>query len=525
LALARQIDNDASRDQFQAEIALAQSTSGARSAALETVWRIRDDGIRYDVLRRIRARPVGAAGGGPQADFDSLIDLMTSTIAPTTWEANGGAGAVSEFASGVYVDPTGVLQRIETSGNTQLEELWQRSASVRGNSDIRRFSPVRKISVRRLEKHLQQRWAMGQGPTDAMQVLAGLQRLQHVFVYPEHGDIVVAGPAGDWRRDAEGRQVSVDHGRPLVQLDDLVVVLRNAYQGNGRFGCSITPTRKNLERTRQFLAESSGRPLKPHQRNQWLERLRGRLGLQQISVYGVDPRSRVARVLVEADYRMKLVGMGLEEGTLGVTSYLDSIEVPYGEAPPAMDVLRWWFTLNYRTIQATQARNAFSLQGQGVQVMSENELLTERGERVATGVSDERNQQFADAFTSHFPTLAARYPIYAELQNIFDLALAAAVLRAEDLPARMGWQMTHLLDPAGYRPSLGTAPRQVPTVMNHRVIHRKYILAGVSGGVTVDPQRWLRRKAIQAVSYGELNNAWDQGRPTAEPDRRHWWWD
>ena len=32
-------------------------------------------------------------------------------------------------------------------------------------------------------------------------------------------------------------------------------------------------------------------------------------------------------MIVEADYRMKLVGMGLEEGTLGVTSYLDSIEV------------------------------------------------------------------------------------------------------------------------------------------------------------------------------------------------------
>ena len=36
--------------------------------------------------------------------------------------------------------------------------------------------------------------------------------------------------------------------------------------------------------------------------------------------------------MVEADYRMKLVGMGLEEGVLGVPSYLSMIRVPPGTA-------------------------------------------------------------------------------------------------------------------------------------------------------------------------------------------------
>ena len=62
-------------------------------------------------------------------------------------------------------------------------------------------------------------------------------------------------------------------------------------------------------------------------------------------------RTRAAQVLVEADYRMKLVGMGLEEGTLGVTSYLASIVLAKGEAPPPMDVLRWWFTMNYKPLR------------------------------------------------------------------------------------------------------------------------------------------------------------------------------
>lgn len=36
-------------------------------------------------------------GGGVQPDFDSLIELITTTIAPTTWTEVGGAGAVKQF--------------------------------------------------------------------------------------------------------------------------------------------------------------------------------------------------------------------------------------------------------------------------------------------------------------------------------------------------------------------------------------------------------------------------------------------
>jgi general secretion pathway protein D len=37
----------------------------------------------------------GGAGGGTAADFDSLIDLITQTVAPPTWDHNGGKGSVA----------------------------------------------------------------------------------------------------------------------------------------------------------------------------------------------------------------------------------------------------------------------------------------------------------------------------------------------------------------------------------------------------------------------------------------------
>ena len=55
------------------------------------------------------------------------------------------------------------------------------------------------VSLTRLEKQIQLLQAAGRQPSEEMQVLAGLQRIQYVFVYPESGDLVLAG------RPATGR--------------------------------------------------------------------------------------------------------------------------------------------------------------------------------------------------------------------------------------------------------------------------------------------------------------------------------
>jgi general secretion pathway protein D len=39
----------------------------------------------------------GGLGGGSQADFDSLIELIKTTVRPTSWDDTGGAGSISPF--------------------------------------------------------------------------------------------------------------------------------------------------------------------------------------------------------------------------------------------------------------------------------------------------------------------------------------------------------------------------------------------------------------------------------------------
>jgi len=463
-----------------------------------------------------------ARGGGTGADFESLIELITSTVRPTTWDKVGGPGAISPFPTGVYADPQGVLDRLLRAESVGPLAALYASASPRASqTNPRRVAPLRKVSLPRLEKAVEACLAAGRPLTEEMQSLAGLQRVRYVLAYPESGDLVLAGPAGPWPRASQGRLVGND-GQPVLHLDDLVVLWRLMFGQASRFGCAITPRQEALARLQEYLEQTGRRSLRPQDRRAWGDGLRASVGKQDVQVYGLDRQTRAARILVEADYHMKLVGMGLEEGVPGVESYLDLVKIPPGGSPPPMTVLRWWFTLNYDRVQTSPDRRAFALCGQGAQVLSENELLAAHGTRVHTGQSDDLNRQFAQSFTDQFPALCKKYPIYAELRNIFDLALAGALIRAERLNSQVGWRMGFLGDPAAYRVEPDEAPTEVDSVINHRVVRQVHVLAGVSGGVGADPSPWVAYKAI-AVDPERRPAQRDPPGPPLAPDA--WWWD
>jgi hypothetical protein len=406
-----------------------------------------------------------------------------------------------------------------------LAALRSNSRQRAGQGDVRRSSPLRMISLTRLEKEIQLNEALGQGLDEAMKYLAGLRRIEYVFIYPETGDLVVAGPAGDWTSGGENRVVSCETGEPVVRLDDLVVVFRHMMTGrDAHFGCMINPRRESLKNAIDFLNKSARRPIPPGAaaRKAWCEQFRAAVGKEDIEMMGgLDPQTRAARTLVEADYRMKLVGMGLEEGVPGVTSYLNLIK---GVPPGDMGVLRWWFTLNYDSIQTSQDHLAFNIRGQGVKVESENEHLTAEGERRHTGESEPLNRQFAESFTKHFDELCVKYPIYAELRNLCDLALAASLIREEGLADKVAWHMAYFGDPQAFVVEQGAAPKEVEAIVNCRVAEKGRFLAGVSGGVIVKPGELVSRQAIQVESRPQLQ----EKRPShaAKPQAAdRWWWD
>ena len=462
------------------------------------------------------------SGAAASADFDSLIDLIQSTVAYDTWSENGtGDGEITPFAiNGIYADPQGTLRFARNLDIAEFPSSEYPADTKAAVSNARQASPLRFVSLPRLEKAIRNRQQNHAPLLPEMLTLAGLERIEYVIVSPKTSEILLAGPAGDWRLDEARRLVSVATGRPVVRLDDLLTLWRREDFGLKPFGCSIVPRQQSLARTQEFLAASASHELEPSQRRTWLADLRKSLGKQDVKYFGLPPDSHVAAVLLLADYHMKLIGMGLAEGTPGVESYLETVTpMPDGSAPP-MSVLRWWFAMNYPSVESDAERELYRIPHTGVQVLSENEFLATRGERIHTNQSDELNSRFAASFTTEFAAISGKFPLYTELQNVFDIALVLAVLQKENLLQRTGWSPTLFTQSAELQLPKMRVPQEVESVINHRILNRRHLIVGVSGGVWVDPSKSLR---VETTSKNQVRLKANARGST--PDQQRWWWD
>jgi hypothetical protein len=111
------------------------------------------------------------------------------------------------------------------------------------------------------------------------------------------------------------------------------------------------------------------------------------------------------------------------------------------------------------------------------------------------------------------------------LQNIFDLAITGALVGSERLADQATWHQTYFGPTGAYQVPLGATPASVETVVNHRLINGKHVVAGISGGVHVSPVSMIRRSAIRLDDTGALDSERARSTPANELPRDVWWWD
>jgi hypothetical protein len=294
----------------------------------------------------------------------TLFGLMPLLIAAI---ANAQIPDVDSGANGVIVDADGVLRHnsmADPSGRLQAE----RNAAARAqlNKQVATPSKMRKVSLNRLEAAMKALANENSPPTDEMKYLAGLTRVEYVFYYPETKDIVIAGPSEGWVTDLVGRTRGLETGRPTLLLEDLVAALR-AYRPGGKqtkvIMCSIDPTPEGLARMQAFLRSIGSVNPNVGSTQEIVDGLRTSMGMQNIRVGGVPATTHFAQVLVEADYRMKLIGIGIERPPIRLASYVE-------KANPAMvsksALQRWYFIPDYNCVRVTPDNNGMQLIGDGV---------------------------------------------------------------------------------------------------------------------------------------------------------------
>jgi hypothetical protein len=524
----RQLESSDQRTRLLQSVADAQMQVGDFDSAYYSIRQMPDSDYRGGAVREHRQND-DLAGGMIIADPTMLMNLIQFTVPEGNWNEDQGqndpdVGDMQWEPTGVAVDPNGLMRnltQLEKDGQLQALGINARQAAL--NGDLSRPSALRLVSLTRLEREVARLTAEGRPVVRSMKYLAGISKIQYVFVYPEEGEIVIGGPAEPWRYDDEGRPVGVSNGRPMLQLDDFVTVFRTfSPDGAGYFNCLIVPREEGLKAVREFV-DSSNSPLQPGRVTAWTKELQDRLGLQDIVVNGIPEDSRVARVIVEADYQMKLIGVGKHSPVRSIPSFFELLAETREENLSSVDALRWWMTMKYDAIAHSPNREAFEIKGSSVLCQSENEFVTAQGQRVPTRKAEQTNSLFAANFTQNYEELAKVDPVFADLQNIFDLSLVAALIRNERLDARTDWDGGAFAHGSGYETRRHPAPKTVMSIVNHKVYNRRNIVVQVAGGVKGDVLNLVRNEELRENSEQLTQLEQTAAAPSLPAGR--WWWD
>ena len=167
-------------------------------------------------------------------------------------------------AGGILINAEGLLARRALPNNArQLNAQRFNAAKVALNQDLQQISPLRKVSLNRLEAEVAKLVAAGKSVPADIRYLAGLTKITHVFFYPESKDIVIAGPAEGFFFSANNFVIGMNSGRATLKLEDLVVALRAFAPDSNKASvitCSIDPTQEGLVRFKGCLLYTSPSP-------------------------------------------------------------------------------------------------------------------------------------------------------------------------------------------------------------------------------------------------------------------------
>jgi hypothetical protein len=466
------------------------------------------------------AFPQGIAGGqtGQVGGQTGQVGGQTGQVGGQTGQ--GGQAGQAGNAAGILVDANGVVRPAFLKDSTgQLNQ--KRREELAGKSlpaDLNRFSPLRKVSLVQLEAACKSFADEQKHVTGEMQYLAGLQRIDYVFIYPEEKDIVIAGPAEGFLVDPFGRAIGNSTGRPPLRLDDLIVALRALQRNRGNVGCSIDPVPENLAQLKAYIAQNSS-PTSKQNAVARIEQMRRILGMEDVRVFGVPSETHFGESLVEADLRMKRLSLGLDPAPIrGFKSHLAFV------GPGENTIQRWWFTPLYDAFTRSGDGLAFQISGQRVQLLSEEEVVSDAGRRSSASFTHVSIQKFSKQFTEKFPELADAVPVFAELQSLFDLLVMSALLKKEQAAERVGWRMELFLDTERATIVKRNVPRQVEAAMNQKSGFRGLVI-GLLGGVQIDPWQTVAGNDFRSDSKGVVGEARTKALPEKRPDEHRWWWD
>lgn len=412
-------------------------------------------------------------------------------------------GGISIDAGGVVSTP----EAIRTNSKLDKQRL-RKSAQKNLTADMSRVSKLRKVSLVRLERELQKALESGTQAEIGLWYLAGLTQIEYLFADSETGDLIIAGPAEGFAPTASGAVVGIETGRPTLVLDDLLVMLRLRTMQQ-TLGCSFDPDKARLAKAQAWYQASPAVSTARAAKKQF-QQMASVLGNYDVRVFGLPHGSHATFRMVDADYQMKRINLGLRRtGIRGFRSQLDMMR------PDDNSMRRYWFAPRYDQIERSADGEVYRLSGPRLQLLSQEELTDAEGNRSKAAFTEISTQAYTKQFNKHIRKLCQRVPAFAAVQNLFDMAIVVAIIQKNGLFESADWKPTLLLDKEMLPTMEFTAPAEVPAQVNTRMAGRSAVMFQIGGGVTLVPTDVVARPGrLAADKIPELNAGSDS-----------WWWD
>jgi len=299
--------------------------------------------------------------------------------------------------------------------------------------------------------------------------LCGITKFESFLVDEASQDVILIGkPVGG--------------GSPL-HLDELVVAMRSIWRGaTEAVSCSLDPRREDILAI-QRTNEQYGKVETPEQGKRMIQQVKASWGPQMVRVGGVPKDSRHAHIMIDADYHMKKVSLGVLKIS-GVNSYLDmkvsdaQQRIAQGEdkIPSGMSFNRFWFNVEKEFPAYTEDEGIVWTAACPIVLFTEQQMGASSGELFDVDEDDPVAMAYAKAFSGAFPRLAEQVAPYSDLRNLYHLKAVLEAMRFRQAAERVGLDMNVFLS----QYAIKTAT-PMPDSMEGCVVNQEAFLKGKDG--------------------------------------------
>lgn len=425
----------------------------------------------------------------------------------------GAGGGQGGFPGGIIIDAEGLInapQGQQINPSLQKRKL-QIFAGQHLEPGLNSVSELRKVSLNRLDAQLKLAVESEQAPSFEVQHLGGLTSIEYVLFDEANNDVILAGPAEGFAASTGGRVIGVSTGRPTLKLDDLLVTLRMT-SDNQQLGCSFDPEPSRLAEANAW-SKANSSPSSLAVARQRFFQMAEILGTWNVTVFGLPNDCHAALTAVEADYDLKRLALGIAKPNIRrFYSHL------HFARPGENTMRRWWLAPRYNVIEKTADDTIFHLSGPRLQLMSQEELVDQQGNRSNAAFTEVSAEKYTKQFNKHINSLCNQAPSFAATQNLFDLAVVSALIRRANTNGQINWQPDVLMNKNALPHQSYSTPTQVPSLVNVKASGRSLLIGLVGGGVTIVPNNIINRmNELEATKVPETL--------TAAVTATNWYWD